>query len=217
MTVNGQTVDLTGTNIFDLLDAGEVNFPPLVGVFEWQLENGLGLFLDTTLIGLNFGPKDFSLGPGPLTAGLELDFTYGLVNAGVVIDSLEWQSNNGFSNQLDYMVGLRYTYYDLDLSGAVGPVPVALKKTLSWTDATAGVRLRGRNANGVGYSLAGDIGYGQGKSAQGLALIGKTWKRARTDLSLVGGYRVLYQDWSDGDDAVDLTTHGPVVGLQWTF
>ena len=217
MTVNGQTIDMSGTNVFDLLSAGDLNFPPLVGVFEWRLDSGLGIFLDTTAIGLNFGASDISLGPGPVTAALGLDFTYGLVNAGVIIDSREWKGGDGFSNELDYMVGLRYTFYDLDLSGTVGPVPVSFKDTLSWADATAGVRLRGKNANGVFYSLAGDIGYGQGKSAQALALIGKTWKRARTDLSLVGGYRVLYQDWSSGDDAVDLTTHGPLVGIKWTF
>jgi len=216
MTVNGQTINMSGTNVFDLLRSGDLNFPPLVGVFEWRLDNGLGIYLDTTAIGLHFGASDISLGPGPVTAALGLDFTYVLAHAGVVIDSREWQGN-GFSNDLDYLVGLRYTYYDLDLSGTVGPVPVSFRDTLSWADATVGVRLRGKNANGVTYSLLGDIGFGQGKSAQGLALIGKTWKNARTDLNLFGGYRVLYQDWSDGDDAIDLTTHGPVVGLQWTF
>lgn len=216
MTVNGQTINMSGTSVFDLLSAGDLNFPPLVGAFEWRLENGLGIFLDTTAIELNFAGSDTSLGPGPLTAALGLDFTYGLVNTGVVIDGHNWQGN-GFSNDLDYMVGLRYTYYDLDLAGTIGTLPVSTRSKFSWADATLGVRLRGKNANGVTYSLVGDIGLGQGKSVQGLALIGKTWKKARTDFSVIGGYRVLYQDWSSGADAVDMTTHGPMVGMQWTL
>jgi len=59
MTINDQTVDISGTNVFDFLDAGELNFPPLTIYFEAR--KGRWGYLDTTLIGLEFGASDISL------------------------------------------------------------------------------------------------------------------------------------------------------------
>ena len=63
ITINGQTVDLSGTNIFDILDAGDLRFPPLVNYFEAR-KGRWGGYLDTTLLGFEFGASDISLGPG---------------------------------------------------------------------------------------------------------------------------------------------------------
>ena len=128
----------------------------------------------------------------------------------------EWQAGD-FKNEFDLLAGIRYTFYDLDLSGTVGPVPVALSETLQWLDGTLGMRVRGRNANGITYSLMGDIGVGSGLSAQAIGTIGKTWNYDSFDLNVFAGYRYLYQDWSGGDDAVDLATHGPLLGVKFTF
>ena len=54
MTINGQTVDMSGTNVFDLLDAGDLRFVPLVNYFEAR-KGRWGGYLDTTLLGLEFG------------------------------------------------------------------------------------------------------------------------------------------------------------------
>ena len=40
MTVNGQTVNMSGKTVFDLLNAGSLNFPPLVLIGEWD---GMGM------------------------------------------------------------------------------------------------------------------------------------------------------------------------------
>ena len=216
MTVNGQTVDMTGASMFDMLDAGRLNFPPLVLLGEWDGDGRWGVIVDGTLVGLNFSSGQLSLGPGPLTAELGMDFTYGLVNAGVTYTAHEWQSH-GFNSELDFIGGVRYTYYDLDLNGRIGPAPVTLSETLNWVDAIIGARVRGYNDNGVTYSAYLDIGAGGGFSVQGLATIGKTWKYQTWDLNVFGGYRVLYQDWSGGNDAVDLTIHGPLLGLRFIF
>ena len=36
-------------------------------------------------------------------------------------------------------------------------------------------------------------------------------------MSWIAGYRLLYQDWSSGNDAVDLLTHGPQLGLAFNW
>jgi len=225
MTINGQTVDMSGLNVFDLLDAGSLRFPPLVNYFEAR-KGRWGGYLDTTLLGLEFGASDISLGPGPVTLSAGLDFTYVLVNAGMIYTAAEWAQPNG-TVAFDLLGGVRYTYYDVDL-GIVACVPApaipcavgGFKDTLDWWDVTLGARLRGQNDNGWNWALRGDIAGASLESDfsfQALANIGRDFRLGRVDLSWVAGYRFLYQDWSEGTDAVDLVTHGPLVGLTIHF
>jgi hypothetical protein len=217
MTINGMTVDMSGTNIFDLLDAGELNFPPLVNYFEAR-KGRWGGYLDTTLVGLEFGASDISLpGSGPGTLAVGLDFTYALVNAGLIYTAAEWAQQNG-TVAFDVMGGVRYTYYDVDL--VVTPGPISFADTLDWWDVTLGARLRGQFNNGWNWLLHGDIagaGLESDFSVQAVANFGRDFQLGRFDASWVAGYRLLYQDWSDGADAVDLLTHGPLVGLTINF
>jgi hypothetical protein len=218
MTINGQTVDMSGLNIFDLLDAGSLRFPPLVNYFEAR-KGRWGGYLDTTLLGLEFGASDISLGPGPVTAAAGLDFTYALVNAGLIYTAAEWAQQNG-TVAFDLMGGVRYTYYDMDLAVTIGPVGVSFSDTLDWWDITLGARLRGQNDNGWNWALRGDIagaGLESDFSFQALANIGRDFRLGRVDMSWIAGYRFLYQDWSKGTDAVDLVSHGPLVGLTIHF
>jgi hypothetical protein len=222
MTINGQTVDMSGLNVFDLLDAGELKFPPLVNYFEAR-KGRWGGYLDFTLLGLEFGASDIALGPGPIgvTAAVGLDFTYALVHAGLIYTAAEWAQQNG-TVAFDLMGGVRYTYYDIDLGVMILPGPVAgsFADTLDWWDVTLGARLRGQNDNGWKWALRGDIagaGLESDFSFQALANIGRDFRLGRVDMSWVAGYRFLYQDWSEGTDAVDLVTHGPLVGLTIHF
>lgn len=218
MTINGQTVDLTGISLVDLVDAGELRFPPLIAFIEQDL-GGWGLYFDATLAGLTFGSGDISIGPGgKIDATVDLDFTYGIANTGVVYNLSDF-SSAGFDSELDILAGVRFTYYDVDLQGTLngGPTLIKLEETISWLDGTAGIRLRGENENGYTYSLWGDIGLGAGFSVQALATVGRTWNMENYDLNVFAGYRYLYQDYSSGDDAVDLANHGPIVGVKFNF
>jgi len=218
ITINGQTVDLSGTSVFDILDAGDLRFPPLVNYFEAR-KGRWGGYLDTTLIGLEFAASDISLGSGPpgVTAAVGLDFTFALVNAGLIYTAAEWAQPNG-TVAFDLMGGGRYTYYDIDLGVTIGPVAASFAKTLDWWDITLGARLRGRNDNGWNWVLYGDIagaGLESDFSVQALANFGRDFRLGRFDASWIAGYRLIYQDWSDGTDAVDLLTHGPFLGLKF--
>ena len=225
MTINGQTVDMSGTNVFDLLDAGELNFPPLVNYLEAR-KGRWGGYLDTTLIGLEFGASDIALGSGPVgvTAAVGLDFTYALVNAGLIYTAAEWAQHNG-SVAFDLLGGVRYTYYDVDLGVTLigpmgGTISGSFADTLDWWDLTLGARLRGRYDNGWNWALRGDIAgadFESDFSVQAIANVGRDFRLGRLDATWVASYRLLYQDWSKGTDAVDLLTHGPMVGLKINF
>ncbi|MEM9106137.1 MAG: hypothetical protein AAGC96_10820 [Pseudomonadota bacterium] len=215
LTINGIEADLSGTTVFDLLSDGDVNFPPLVNYFEAR-KGRWGGYLDTTFIGLNF-TDEFSISQPPATLGTDLDFTYILVNAGVIYTAAEWTS--GTSNTaLDLLGGVRYTYYDIDLD--VSPVGLSTNATLDWWDITLGARLRANYDNGWYWNIRGDLAGADLESdfsAQAIAVFGRDFSLGRVDMSWMAGYRYLYQDWSDGDNAVDLTTHGPLVGLTIKF
>ena len=219
MTINGQTVDMSGTSLFDLLDAGDLRFPPLTNYFEAR-KGRWGGYLDTTLIGLEFGASGISLpGPGPATAAVGLDFTYALVNAGLIYTAAEWAQQNG-TVAFDLLGGVRYTYYDIDLGVTIGPIAATFADTLDWWDITLGARLRGQYDNGWNWALRGDIAGADLESDfsfQAIANFGRDFRLGRVDMSWVAGYRFLYQDWSEGTDAVDLLTHGPLVGLKIHF
>lgn len=218
MTINGQTVDMSGLNVFDLLDAGDLRYPPLVNYFEAR-KGRWGGYFDFTLLGLEFGASDISLGPGPVTLAAGLDFTYALVHGGLIYTAAEWAQQNG-TVAFDLLGGFRYTYYDMDLAVTIGPIGASFADTLDWWDVTLGARLRGQNDNGWKWALRGDIagaGLESDFSFQAIANIGRDFQLGRFDATWVAGYRFLYQDWSDGTDAIDLLTHGPQVGLSFNF
>jgi len=218
MTINGQTVDMSGLNLFDILDAGDLRFPPLVNYFEAR-KGRWGGYFDFTLLGLEFGASDISLGSGPVTLAAGLDFTYALVHGGLIYTAAEWAQQNG-TVAFDLLGGFRYTYYDMDLAVTIGPIGASFADTLDWWDVTLGARLRGQNDNGWKWALRGDIagaGLESDFSFQAIANIGRDFQLGRFDATWVAGYRFLYQDWSDGTDAIDLLTHGPQVGLSFNF
>jgi len=218
VTINGQTLDMSGTSVFDALDAGDLRFVPLVNYFEAR-KGRWGGYLDTTLLGLEFGASGISLGPGPATAAVNLDYTYALVNAGLIYTAAEWAQQNG-TVAFDLLGGVRYTYYDIDLGVTIGPIAATFADTLDWWDVTLGARLRGQNDNGWNWALRGDIAGADLESdfsVQAVANFGRDFRLGRVDASWIAGYRLLYQDWSEGTDAVDLLSHGPFLGLQLHF
>ena len=215
MTIDGQTVDMTGINLFDLLGQGDLNFPPMIALIEWN-RGHWGAYFDGTLVGINFGSGDVSLGSGPMTASFGMDYTFALVNTGAKYTVATWETET-YSNKFDLLAGLRYTFYNIDLKGSVGPTPVSKNETMQWVDGTIGARFIGQHSNGVTYSAYADLGVGAGFSAQALGTIGYTWKKDKFDLNAFAGYRGLYQDWSSGSNAVDLTSHGPLLGLKFVF
>ena len=217
ITINGLKVDMSGISVFDLLNDGDLRFVPIVGYFEAR-KGRWGGYFDITYIGLEFSSGDISVGPGIVTAGM--DFTYALAHAGLVYTAAEWEQP-GSTTAFDVLVGGRFTHYDVDLTiTAGGPIGYSGSEKMNFWDITLGARFRGHHDNGWFYNLRGDIagaGLESDLSLHGLANFGRDFQLGRVNMSWVLGYRVLYQDWSSGNDAVDLTTHGPMAGLSFNW
>ena len=218
MTINGQTVDMSGTSVFDLLDAGDLRFPPAVNYFEAR-KGRWGGYLDTTFVGMEFAFSDVTLLPGPVVASAGVDFSYALINAGVIYTVDEWQTGSGYV-AFDAMLGMRYTYYNIDLNVTAGPVGFAGRETLDWFDVTLGGRLRGQYDNGWGFNILADVAGGgieSDFSVHAIANVTKKKKIGSFDTTFIAGYRLFYQDWNEGNDAVDLLSHGPLAGFRIHF
>ena len=91
----------------------------------------------------------------------------------------------------------------------------------SWVDPFVGLRTFIDLSEKASFSLRGDIGgFGIGSD---IALNGQALfaYRLRNWIALHAGYRVLYQDFSDGSGASefawDVTMHGPVFGAELKF
>ena len=109
---------------------------------------------------------------------------------------------------------------DVDLGISLGGPGITVSDTLDWWDVTLGARLRGHYDNGWSYAVRGDIagaGLESDFSVQAIGTVGRDFRLGRADLTAFAGYRLLYQDWEDGADAVDLLTHGPLLGLRINF
>jgi hypothetical protein len=116
---------------------------------------------------------------------------------------------------IDGLGGLRYSSMEVDLDFP-GPV-LDTDQRKDWVDPYVGLRWHWKFAEKWGLLTRGDIGgFGIGSDLT-YNLVGlvdfKPWKH----VSLFGGYRVLYQDYSTGSGtskfAFDATMQGPVLGL----
>jgi len=119
---------------------------------------------------------------------------------------------------LDALFGFRYTY--LRPTIGVGRLP---RQTSSqdWLDPIIGARYIWSFADKWKLNLRADIGgFGVGTNFTynlGGIIEFKPWKH----VSILGGYRVLYQDYENGSGIdefkYDVTMHGPLLALNFTW
>ena len=220
MTINGQRINVD-TNIFDIIRESD-DFFAVQGYSEYRIDP-VTLFLDVTYVDLGAGRRDFL--PVPVGTGLRLDYAWALIEAGANYEVAGWSSNGLDRHTVSVYGGARYTYNDVDMTIRVGPFRRRFNDTLNWVDPFVGVNYRGNFGNGWRANAKADVGgFGIGSdiAVHLFANVAKTiHKSDATEVSLALGYRYLYQDWSDGSgarrDAVDMTTHGPVLGLVVRF
>jgi hypothetical protein len=97
----------------------------------------------------------------------------------------------------------------------VSPTPLNISQ--DWTDPVIGGRWIWDFADVWGLIAVGDIGgFGVGSDFTWQAMGLVEWQPFRY-VSLVGGYRALYQDYEDGSGLAlfryKVTLHGPMLGL----
>jgi hypothetical protein len=123
---------------------------------------------------------------------------------------------------VDALVGVRYTYLDITLDFDLLPDP---KGDQDWVDPLVGARSLWALSKRWNLSLAGGVGgFGVGShfTWHAHSLVGYRFDLLGEDNAQVfGGYRALYQDYTDGSGVDkfewDVTLHGPILGLSIHF
>jgi hypothetical protein len=195
-TVKGTKVDLDVpfSDIFDSLN-GALTFH-----FEGLYKQRWGFFSDLNYIvlGMDDGATD-------------IDFTE------IMFELAGFYRFTRGPHAIDGLGGLRYSSMDVELDSP-GP---DVDQGKDWVDPYIGLGWQWKMAEKWGTRLRGDIGgFGIGSDLT-WNLVGlvdfKPWKH----VSLFGGYRALYQDYSTGSGdkkfAFDATMQGPILGLNITW
>jgi hypothetical protein len=192
-TVKGNDVDLDVpfSDIFDNLN-GALTFH-----FEGLHKSRWGFFSDLNYIVLEMDD-----------GAVDIDFTE--------IGFYRW---NAGPHTIDGFGGLRYSSMDVDLDFP-GPV-LDTDQGKDWVDPYVGARWDWIFAEKWMTKLRGDIGgFGIGSDLT-YNLVGLVDFKPWQHVSLFGGYRLLYQDYSTGSGsskfAFDATMQGPVLGLNITW
>ena len=189
-TIGGATVplELDFSDIFSNLET------VFTANFEGMYNNKWGFRIDYSYI-------DIKGDQGPLSIKFQ--------NTLAEVDGL-YRFISGEHN-LDFLFGLRYT----DQETSVSPTPLNISQ--DWTDPVIGGRWIWDFADAWAIIAIGDIGgFGVGSDFTWQAMGLLEWQPFKY-VSLVGGYRALYQDYEDGSGPAlfryKATLHGPVLGL----
>ncbi len=134
---------------------------------------------------------------------------------------------------VDGFVGARFTWLDVDTTVSTntnialpdgGILPAGASRSISdsesWVDPFVGVRFGIDLTESWSFLVRGDIGgFGVGSdfSWQAIAAIGYRWHFDNWSMALFAGYRALYADYENGGFTWDMTTHGPLLGVQFAF
>lgn len=116
---------------------------------------------------------------------------------------------------------------DITLPDGVTMIPAGataeIDQTKTWFEPFIGARASVLLSEHWGLSLRGDVG-GFGVSGADFAWqvvggVGYSWRMKSATAEAFLGYRALGQDYTDGDFAWDVVTHGPILGAQlvWEF
>ena len=244
VTVRGQTADID-MSFWDLFDSGNSgaeldSLAALMGYLEAR--NGRwGIYGDIV-----WGKFDFSgnsvrqrnpianLNVSARTkAGLDYEIT--MAESGVTYEVAKWAGTSS-ATALDLLGGARYWNQELDLSLAVdasvdlgklgldrsGSRAVARSGTLDWVDPFVGLRVRHQLAPGRELQFLGDIGgFGVGSDLTWQLFAGYGFDLWQSNLHGIIGYRALAVDYNQDSGTnknnLDLTLHGPVVGLSFRW
>lgn len=173
-----------------------------------------------------------------VSVAAEVTSKLGIVGGGVMYRLGEWplRSNGGKGGSasgdtwsLEALAGVRYTDLEVQTqvssSFALGPGQSSSvrqqDRSVDWVDPIVGLRTQFHLGEKWDLLLRGDIGgFGVGSEFTWNAFGGAAYRFHR-GMRVVFGYRGLYQDYKTGSGADffawDMTLHGPLVGVSFSF
>jgi hypothetical protein len=206
-TVRGHTADMN-IPFSDILRnmnvAGQVHF-------EARKEKW-GFFIDPTYLKMS---KDATLRDG---RDARLQIEQWLVELGGMYQLAKWSLDGKGKRQItvDALGGGRYWYLSANLD--IGSTANPSQKT-GWVDPFIGASLNADITERLLFNIRGDVGgFGVGSDFSWNAL-GVLGYRFTKDITGLFGYRALYVDYKAGTSSMryNMTIHGPVVGLSFSF
>ena len=151
----------------------------------------------------------------------ELTMTTTFIEFGGFSRLVDIKRETGGHNTIDLIGGLRYwdMCNEVKLKVPVAELSRKADKDVNILDPFVGLRMKAYIADKVPYSLRADIGgLNTGSSSNFtynlLALVGYD---VAQNITVFGGYRVLYVDYGNSEAGFDLMNYGPLVGAQFTF
>ncbi len=209
--INGQKadVDIDFSDILDELD--------LAGMVHLEAKKGrLGFFLDPTYLKVS---ADQDVGP--------------LENIDVEFEQESWIIDFGWFYRvgrwgearpmvLDILLGGRYWDIStkIEVDNPLPGVAVDQKSDRDLLDPVAGIRFRSCLADRFQVSVRADIGgfdISDNTSKLSWQAIGLLGYDLSKNITFLAGYRAINLDYEKNGDELDLTFHGPVVGLTILF
>ncbi len=134
-----------------------------------------------------------------------------LIELGATYRVTEWETGN-----LELLGGGRYNSLTVQFNSPI-PVLPAVDETRDWIDPFLGFRSRFDLSDRIQFTLRGDIGgFGVGSDFTWNAS-GIVGYQLTPSLQFLTGYKALYQDFVDGGFEWDVTYHGPILGVSFTF
>jgi hypothetical protein len=208
---NDISIDITSRDILHHIDDF---LRALDGLYmgSGEARNGnFGLQYDIVYLSLG-GSKDLTLGPGPITGGVDLGFKLSMTT--LAGNYRFYETQNAY---LDAIAGIRIMDVQTDLALTIGPGGLSASDGDTWVDPVVGVKGRydlNENWYMKGSALYGGFGVSSHSLYDVAAFVGYEWANG---IELYGGWRVADTKYDNGSFKWDITMSGPMLGLTFKF
>jgi hypothetical protein len=210
--VNDRTIFDDNVSIRDVLDDTDFAiFAHLEG-----RRGKLGVFADAVISDLGDEPRNFSLGPLPITAESDLELT--IIDVGGV-----WYPREDGGFGIHYGVRLIDIDQELDIRG-VGSLPAdrrIIELARTEVDGLVGFRYLSELAESWSFAFAADYSAGGSDGSYGGLLVFGYHFGSRDQYGFRFGYRYLEMELGDEDRTAKVETtlalHGPLLGFTFSW
>ncbi|MDB6133783.1 MAG: hypothetical protein JWM59_2026 [Verrucomicrobiales bacterium] len=154
--------------------------------------------------------RTFAVGPLSGDAGFELE-------QALITGRLQYTAVNNGALKLDLFTGCRWNYYDVDLHVDTGRRDIHRTGNEDWFDVIVGARAVIQLGGNWFLQSMGDIGgFGAESDLTWQASAGMGYHFTPC-ISGVLGYRAMGVDYNKGGFLMDTVSHGPALGLSFSF
>lgn len=154
--------------------------------------------------------ETFAVGPISAAASLELQQAF-------VTTRLQYRAVDNAALKLDVFTGFRWNYFDLDLALDTNYRDASASTNEDWFDLIVGARALVALNDKWYFQGTGDIGgFGVESDLTWQALAGFGYQFTPR-IAGVFGYRAMGVDYDKGGFLMDTVSHGPALGLSFSF